>query len=317
MVSVEADVDVDVGAVVSELYGLRPREFVAARDAHAARARQRKQADAARRIGSLRRPTLALWAANRLSRARPDQARALQDLGAQLRAAHRDLDGAQLRALAGEQHRVIAALAQEAAALARDAGERISDSVLQEVEQVLHGVLADEDAGREWAAGHLSAAPEPTVGFAGLEPSPAASAAAARTATRTRKPPASHERAPEPARRRPDPDPTQHPASDPAPGSVARKRQERITAAREAAAQAEADLAQARSDLADATGERDRTRAAAAELADQVRQLRLRLEDAEATAAAARQRYDRAEDLARRAEQAAKSAAAKARAAAT
>lgn len=47
---------VDVKQVISKLYGLKPAEFIAARDACVAQARQEEDAAAARRITALRKP---------------------------------------------------------------------------------------------------------------------------------------------------------------------------------------------------------------------------------------------------------------------
>ncbi|MFD9307912.1 hypothetical protein ACFWCB_35430, partial [Streptomyces sp. NPDC060048] len=167
-------VAMDVDAVVFELYGVKPVEFTAARDAYVARARREKDTDAAAAIGRLRKPRLAVWAANLLARTRPDEAEALLRLGTELRRAHRELDGGQLRALTHEQHRVIGAMARETGKLAAAAGEPLRETVLRELEQLYRGVLADEDAAGEWAAGRMATAPTGAVGFDGLEPAPGA-----------------------------------------------------------------------------------------------------------------------------------------------
>ncbi|MEW1636813.1 hypothetical protein AB0469_22385 [Streptomyces sp. NPDC093801] len=80
---------------------------------------------------------------------RPADAQALLRLGGQLRTAHRELDAAQLRALSHEQHRVICVPARETTRLAGAAGERSSESMVREIEQIHHALLADEDAGRQ------------------------------------------------------------------------------------------------------------------------------------------------------------------------
>lgn len=109
---------VDVDAVAAELYGLRPEEFTAARDAHVAEARTAGERAEAKRIAALRKPTLAVWAANLLARSDADQARRLLELGQELREAHRTLAGEDLRKLSHQQHVVIAAMAHEARRLA-------------------------------------------------------------------------------------------------------------------------------------------------------------------------------------------------------
>ncbi|MEV7443293.1 hypothetical protein AB0O22_19510 [Streptomyces sp. NPDC091204] len=161
---------VDVDAVATELYGLRPEEFTAARDAHVAEARKAGERDTAKRIAALRKPTLAVWAVNLLARADADQARRLLELGRELREAHRTLAGEDLRKLSHQQHVVIAAMAGEARRLAGDAGQEVSEGVQREVEQILRTVLADPDAAEAWARGVLAKAPPQVVGFAELAP---------------------------------------------------------------------------------------------------------------------------------------------------
>ncbi|MGW7330632.1 hypothetical protein ACWGIU_18965, partial [Streptomyces sp. NPDC054840] len=164
----------DVDAVIFELYGLRPADFTKARDAYVVQARREKDTAAAAAIGGLRRPNLAVWAANLLARTRPDLAEGLLDLGTELRRAHRELDGERLRALSHQQHRVIGALSGEAAQLAAGAGEGLRETALREVGVIFHGLLGDDDAARRWAAGRLAKPPPLTVGFEGLEPAPGA-----------------------------------------------------------------------------------------------------------------------------------------------
>ncbi|MEU6314171.1 hypothetical protein [Streptomyces sp. NPDC047014] len=162
---------VDVDAVTSELYGLRPEEFTAARDARAAEARAAGERAQAKRIAALRRPTLAVWAANLLARAEQDQARRLLELGEGLREAHRTLAGEELRTLSHQQHVVVAAMAREACRLAGEAGRALSESVRHEVEQILRTVLADPATATTWIHGTLTEPPPPT-GFAVPEPPP-------------------------------------------------------------------------------------------------------------------------------------------------
>ncbi|MEV7562312.1 hypothetical protein AB0O33_32435, partial [Streptomyces sp. NPDC089795] len=160
----------DADAVILELYGLRPADFTKARDTYVTQARREKDGAAAATIGGLRRPTLAVWAVNLLARTRPELAEALLRLGAELRRAHRELDGERMRALSHQRHQVIGALSAEAARLAAGAGERLREPALREVGEIFHGLLGDDDAARAWAAGRLAKPPPVTVGFDGLEP---------------------------------------------------------------------------------------------------------------------------------------------------
>ncbi|WP_406513630.1 hypothetical protein OG851_37675 [Streptomyces sp. NBC_00161] len=162
------DVHADVEAVAHELYGLVPGRFTAARDERAARAREAGQAQAARAIAGLRRPTRAAFASNLLVRRRPKEVAAFLELGEALRQAHRSLDGTQLKDLSHQRHVVVAALARTARQLAEGEGQAVSESVAHEVEQTLHAALADPDAAEQWSGGRLTTALTPPAGFTGL-----------------------------------------------------------------------------------------------------------------------------------------------------
>ncbi|WP_405526044.1 hypothetical protein OG592_01275 [Streptomyces avidinii] len=281
-------VGVDVDAVIFELYGLRPADFTAARDAHAARARREKDAAAAAAIGALRRPTLAVWTANLLARSHPDRAEALLRLGAELRRAYRELDGAQLRTLSHEQHRVIAALAGETEQLAAGAGEQLRETAVREIEGIFHGLLADEETARQWADGCLRKAPTAAVGFEGLEPAPGA--APRRTADVPRR----------------TADVPRRTADVPAPPAVDEKR---AAAAREEAAQASAALQKAEEHLTEASVARDRAEADAADLRGELAALEERVETAQRAAQEAKRLHRQAEQARAKAERSAEKAA--------
>ncbi|MES4889997.1 hypothetical protein [Streptomyces sp. NPDC096012] len=155
----------DLDAVADELYALRPDEFVAARDRHALDARRSGDRDLAKEIGALRRPSLAAWVSNLLVRRQPEEVRPLLGLGEELRRAHRELDGPQLRRLARRQNEVIGALGRQARRLAAQAGHPVGEGVQRDVEETLHAVLADPRAAREWAAGRLVKPLSATIGF--------------------------------------------------------------------------------------------------------------------------------------------------------
>ncbi|AXE90866.1 hypothetical protein [Streptomyces sp. Go-475] len=155
----------DYDAVADELYALRPEEFTAARAAAVAAARTAGDRELAERIGALRKPSLAAWAGNLLVRSRPGEVEPLLRLGEGLRRAHQDLDGTQLRELSRRQHALIRALSAQTRQLAQEAGHPIGDSVLREVENTLHAVLADPEAAEAWASGRLTKPLSATVGF--------------------------------------------------------------------------------------------------------------------------------------------------------
>ncbi|WP_426362188.1 hypothetical protein [Streptomyces sp. E-08] len=160
----------DVERITEELYGLKPTDFVASRDEYVAEARRAKDPAAAKSIAALRKPATAAWAANRLARERREEAQRFLALGEALREAHRTLDAERLRAASREQHQVVTALARTAAELAREAGQPVSDSVVREIEQTLHGVLAHRDVAELWSKGRLVKVPEAAVDFTAIAP---------------------------------------------------------------------------------------------------------------------------------------------------
>ncbi|MFD6909616.1 hypothetical protein [Streptomyces sp. NPDC060077] len=156
----------DVEAVLDELYALPPSGFVARREERAAAARTSGRADDARRIHAARRPTLAAWAANLLRRSRPDEAERFLELGKALREAHATLDPDGLRELSAQRRRIVSELSRQAAGLAREAGQPLSDTVQRDVETTLRAVLADPEAADLWATGRVESALTPPSGLA-------------------------------------------------------------------------------------------------------------------------------------------------------
>ncbi|WP_416982549.1 hypothetical protein [Streptomyces sp. T028] len=155
----------EVEAVLDGLYTTPPSGFVARREELAVAARAAGRPQDARRIHESRRPTLAAWAANLLLRSRPEESHRFLELGQALRKAHEDLDPAGIRELSAQRRRVVAALTRQAAELALDAGQRLSDAVLNEVSATLRAVLTDPDAADRWAGGRLDSALVPPSGF--------------------------------------------------------------------------------------------------------------------------------------------------------
>jgi hypothetical protein len=271
--------------VADELYGLRPDDFVAGRDAAVARARGDGDRDLARAIGRLRRPTRAAWLANLLARHRREQLEGLLGLAAGLADAQRSLDGAALRRLSGRRHQLVTAMAREAGRLAGDTGDSATDSVLRDVAGILEAALARPDVAAALRAGRLAHTVSYT-GFGpaaepGVPPRPAGPAADTGSAPETAERERDTEREPERERER--------------------ERAERERRA-QALADAETDAAGARAQQQAAESRRDDAVAARNEARDRV---------AELTAALATAREDAraAAVTAREAEQAARSAA--------
>ncbi|MGV4980781.1 hypothetical protein ACVB8X_06265 [Streptomyces sp. NRAIS4] len=279
----------DLDAVADELYGLRPEEFVAARDRRALDARKAGDQALAKEIGALRRPSLAAWVGNLLVRRQPEQVEPLLGLGEELRRAHRELDGAQLRKLARRQNEMIGTLGRQARRLAAEAGHPVGEGVQRAVEETLHAVLADPEAAREWAAGRLVKPLSSMVGFPAADEALLGSRPA---------PPAAEPKKPG---RDKDREAKDRETKDP-------ERRRRLTEAREKAREAEREL-RAREKEADDAGqavEEAGARAAGAE--EQVRELRERLRYAEEEQRQARAGAQDARDRARQADRAVREA---------
>lgn len=142
----EPPVGTRLGEVAEPLYGLPLEEFTATRDARAKELRALGERDLARQVAALRRPTTAAWAVNHLVRARRDEIEQLLELGAALREAQGAFAGEELRRLDRQQHRVIAAIRQQARAVAARAGQRLTETVGRQVEATLRAGMADPAA---------------------------------------------------------------------------------------------------------------------------------------------------------------------------
>jgi hypothetical protein len=185
--------------VADELYAARPDEFIPLRDEAVARAKEAGDRDLARAIGRLRRPTRAAWLSNLLARQRPDQLEGLLGLAAGLADAQRTLDGAQLRQLGSQRRKLVAAVAQEAARLARAQHEPVNESLMRDMQDILDAALADPEIADEVRSGRLTR----TVSYSGF--GPAATPGAVPTPG---KPPS------RPAPRAPEPEPDTGDAED-------------------------------------------------------------------------------------------------------
>ena len=133
-----------------ELFGLPPEEFVAARDELARRLRREGDAEAAKQVKTLRRPSLSAWAVNRLAR---EPGRALGSLlaaGERLRAAHQAAlageGAAELRSAAKAEREAVAGLVETAMELLREAGHPTTDATRDRVAATLHAAAASPEA---------------------------------------------------------------------------------------------------------------------------------------------------------------------------
>ena len=145
-----------IDAIADELYALRPGEFTSARDARAREAKADGDAETARQVKALRKPTVTAWLANQLVRAHRDEVSPLLELGAALREATATLSGPQLRELSRQRNQVVQALVRKARRLAADAGQPVSQDAARSLEDTLNAALADEEAAQLLLEGRLA-----------------------------------------------------------------------------------------------------------------------------------------------------------------
>jgi hypothetical protein len=139
--------DTQVG---DELFGLPPEEFVAARDDLARSLRREGDAEAARQVKALRRPSLSAWAVNQLARGQGSGLARLLAAGERLRAAHQAAlageGAAELRVAAKAEREAVAGLVEDALALLREAGHPTTDATRDRVAATLHAAGASQEA---------------------------------------------------------------------------------------------------------------------------------------------------------------------------
>lgn len=142
--------------LITELYAAPPDGFVAARDAAVAAAKDAGDGATAKEIGKLRKPTVAAWVVNLLAIKRPDLVDELVELSGALRAAQRELKGAELRELSAQRRAAVNGLLKEAVKLAGEAdpGNR-SKLPVSEVENTLTAAMSDADVAEVVRSGRL------------------------------------------------------------------------------------------------------------------------------------------------------------------
>ena len=134
---------------------------------------RKEQPEVAREIASLRRPSVSVWAANRLHDVAPEDLEALLDVGHRLRDAQiAALEGtavSDLRSLLSEHSASLQRAVDAAAGFLAEQGQGVSDVVLQRLQTTLRAVsLSGSDLPAALGAGRLVADQEPE-GFGGFE----------------------------------------------------------------------------------------------------------------------------------------------------
>ncbi|NLG55142.1 MAG: hypothetical protein GX542_05775 [Rhodococcus sp.] len=148
----------NLDAAVNELYGLLPSEFVASRTKLIEQARSEGRRPLAIAIGKLKKPTVAAWVLNVLSRDNPRAIDDLLQLGIELGEAHRRLSACELRELSTRRQMAIRSLTARTRELADENGHPVGDSVLRDVAQTLGACLAEREVAQDLRRGRVLAA---------------------------------------------------------------------------------------------------------------------------------------------------------------
>lgn len=143
---------------VADLYGLAPEGFLARRKELVAQARAAKDREAVKAIGALRRPAVAAWLVNLLTRDDEGgrQLTELASLGTRLRDAQFSLEANRLRELGRERRARVADLVSRAVDLAEAAGHTVSPAVEREIDETLVAAAADQAATEAVLSGSLT-----------------------------------------------------------------------------------------------------------------------------------------------------------------
>jgi DNA repair exonuclease SbcCD ATPase subunit len=237
--------------IARQLYAVPLAEFTPTRNA---RAKELRDADAelSRRVTALRKASPAAWAVNSLARERKEQLGDLFAIGGAMRSAQEDLDRDALTRLGRQRRDAVGTLVNEARSLAAEHGQKLSASVVTEIEQTLLAATVDGDAAEAVSSGRLIR----SLDASGFEQVDLDEAVAA-------------------------PDPGTRAAKIPTPPvdiADARKRSQ----ARKETARLESEANAAQSQLTQVTRKLERTEAQRAQLAEELDQLREKLGAAEA-----------------------------------
>jgi hypothetical protein len=129
-------------AELDELFAAKPEDFTALRTKLAAAAKGRGDADAAKRIAAMRKPTTAAWVVNRLVVGDKSVKERVDDLRERLRAAHAEMDGERIRGLSTEQRRLVDELARAGFS---EASLKPTPALRDDVIGTLQAAVADPD----------------------------------------------------------------------------------------------------------------------------------------------------------------------------
>lgn len=146
----------DLDSAAEELYGAPLDEFAEHRTRLAAQAKAAGDKALAASIAKLRKPVLAAALVNELVRGEPAELHELTELGEQMRNAHRNLRGPELRALSEQRQQLLQRLADLVRETAEQSGRTVTESVLTQVRGTFEAAIADEGAEAAVLSGRLT-----------------------------------------------------------------------------------------------------------------------------------------------------------------
>jgi hypothetical protein len=147
---------VDLDSAAEELYGMPADEFAEHRTRLAKQARAAGDKALAASIGKLRKPVLAAALVNELVRGEPAELQQLTDLGEQMREAHRELRGPELRALSEQRQHLLQRLTDLVRDTAEQSGRTVTEPVLAQVRGTFDAAIADQAAEAAVLSGRLT-----------------------------------------------------------------------------------------------------------------------------------------------------------------
>jgi hypothetical protein len=145
----------ELAATAVDLYALVPSGFTAARTARAKEAKSAGDAELAKQIARLPKPSTAAWAVNMLVRHGTKEFVGVLELGESLGKAQASQDHERLRTLGQQRPRVLGAAVEQARAVAQGLGVKVSDAAALEIEATLRAAMTDPGAAAALRSGQL------------------------------------------------------------------------------------------------------------------------------------------------------------------
>jgi hypothetical protein len=150
---------VDLETALTSLYAAPREEFIPSRADLVKQARAAGDRELASKVGAARKPTVAAWLLNQVSREYPDDLDTLAELGEALRDAHQQLAADKLRTLSQQRNEVLRTLDDRALRIARRATMPVTAAVTEALREAFTAALLDPDVLATLRTGRLPAVP--------------------------------------------------------------------------------------------------------------------------------------------------------------